>query len=148
MLNTSHETSLLAEPSSDDRISDRTLGYVTQTARDDVFDMVANACVEAGITRANIARRLGKDPAQVSRLLNTPGNWTIDTIAELLFAIDGSFLRAERHWPQREALSNRRHSTCVTESSGSFGKAEWNSRAPTQNVAKTAAGLGGVHWQK
>jgi len=147
-MNTFHETSLLAEPSGDERIDERALGYVTQTARDDVFDMVANACVEAGVTRANIARRLGKDPAQVSRLLNSPGNWTIDTIAELLFAIDGSFLRPARHWPQREALSNRRHSTCVVEGQVSFGKAEWNSRAQTKNIANTTIHQGAVRWQK
>lgn len=147
-MNTFQETSLLADPSGDERIEERTLGYVTQTTRDDVFDMVANACVEAGVTRANIARRLGKDPAQVSRLLNMPGNWTIDTIAELLFAIDGSFLRPERYWPQKEALSNRRHSTCVVEGSESFGKVDWQANASTKNIANTALGQGDMRWKK
>lgn len=113
MATTSHVMSLLAEPKGDERISERTLGYVTEMAREEVFDLVARSCVENGVQRASIGRRLGKDPAQITRLLSAPGNWTIDTVAELLFSIDGSMLRALSYRPLEEPSSNRRHPNCL-----------------------------------
>lgn len=113
MNTTSHQTSLLAKPQNDEPISKRTLGYVSEMAREEVFDLVATACVEAGVTRGQLSKRLAKDPAQVSRLLAAPGNWTIDTIAEFLFAIDGSMLRAARFSPLEQHVANFRHSNCL-----------------------------------
>jgi hypothetical protein len=43
----------------------------------------------SGITRAELARRLGKGADRVSRMLGGPANWTIITLADLLFAIGG-----------------------------------------------------------
>ncbi|MBX9467051.1 MAG: hypothetical protein KL839_03985 [Rhizobium sp.] len=108
MLSTSHQTSLLAEPEGDARIPAATLGYVTEMAREEVFDMIATACVEAGVQRSQIARRLGKDPATVTRLLSAPGNYTIDTVAEMLFAINGNMFRPHRYAPMKEPRSNTR----------------------------------------
>lgn len=109
----SPNTSILAEPIGEDPISQRTLGYVSEGARDDMFDLVLRNCVESGISKATLARRLGKDPAQVSRLLGAPGNWTIDTVAELLFAIDGRILKVDSCWPMREPISNQRYSQWI-----------------------------------
>lgn len=113
MKNTFQTMSFLAKPVGDDRISERALGYVTEAAREDAFDLVVSACVEAGVQRAAIARRLGKDPAQVTRLLNAPGNWTVDTISELLFAIDGSLLRHLRFDPLSQPVANDRFPKCL-----------------------------------
>lgn len=104
----SHTTSFLAEPTGEERISDFTLGYVTEMAREEVFDMLATACVEAGVPRNQIAKRLGKEPAQISRMLNSPGNFTIDTIAQTLFAINGNMFRMAPYSPLMEPKSNAR----------------------------------------
>ncbi len=37
-----------------------------------------------GFTKADLAHRIGKEPAQVTRWLNAPGNWTLDTVSDLL----------------------------------------------------------------
>ncbi|MDQ0558669.1 hypothetical protein QO004_000444 [Rhizobium mesoamericanum] len=66
---------------------------------------------------ATLAARLGKDPAQISRLLGAPGNWTIDTVAELLFAVDGSLLTAGSICAAEEPLANQRFATCFEEES-------------------------------
>jgi hypothetical protein len=51
--------------------------------------MVQKEFSKAGITQAALAARMQKDPAQLNRLLNAPGNWTLDTVSDLLFAISG-----------------------------------------------------------
>ena len=40
-----------------------------------------------GITRAQLARRSGKRPEQVTRMLGSPGNWTLETLTGLLLAM-------------------------------------------------------------
>ncbi|MFK0384959.1 helix-turn-helix domain-containing protein [Agrobacterium sp. NPDC090273] len=105
----------LAKPVDSEAISPRALGYVTENARAEVFDLVVRNCIESGISNALLAKRMGKDPAQISRLLGAPGNWTIDTIAKLLFAIDGRFLNVDSYWPEDEARANMRHATCFVE---------------------------------
>ena len=96
-------------------ISERVFGYVSESARDAMYDLVVQAYIESGVTKAALARRMKKDPGQVSRLLGAPGNWTIDTCAELLHAIDGSFLKVARHWPQNEPISNNRSASCLSD---------------------------------
>jgi len=105
--------SILAEPAGEERLSARTLAYVSEAARDQLYDLVVQNCIETGVTKATLAKRLGKDPAQISRLLGAPGNWTIDTFAELLFAINGSMLQASSYLPLRAAVSNRRAPACL-----------------------------------
>jgi len=46
----------------------------------------------SGLTKAALARRLGKSPDRISRLLGAPGNWTIETVSELLLGIAGEEL--------------------------------------------------------
>lgn len=105
----------LAKPVESAALSPRAVGYVTENARAEVFDLVVRNCIETGISNALLAKRMGKDPSQISRLLGAPGNWTIDTIAKLLFAIDGRFLSVDSYWPQDEPRANMRHATCFSE---------------------------------
>lgn len=107
--------SYLAEPHAEDRIPVRTLGYITEAARDDLYDLVVRKFMESGISQSTLAKRLGKSPAQISRTLGASGNWTIDTCAELLFAIDGSTLKFAHYRPLYEAKSNLRFSHCLAD---------------------------------
>lgn len=112
--------SLLSNPKGDDRLSERALTYVATLTRLELHEIVLDAFERAGITQATLAKRLGKRPEQVSRLLGGPGNWTIDTVAELLFAIDGSLARIEQRWPNRELrnaspLTTTSHNSANTE---------------------------------
>lgn len=44
-----------------------------------------------------LAERLGKSKGRVSRLLKGPGNWTLDTVGELLEAMEGRLTLVEAH---------------------------------------------------
>ena len=65
-------------------ISIGTRTYIGQRAKNSFYDYVMTKFRHSNISKAELARRIGKGPAQINRMLATPGNWTIETIAELL----------------------------------------------------------------
>jgi hypothetical protein len=48
------------------------------------FDQLEDA---GEINRAELARRIGRRPEQLTRWLNTAGNWTLDTLSDLLLGM-------------------------------------------------------------
>ena len=51
-------------------------------------EAVEQAARENKWKRKDLAERIGKKPSQLTKWLAGPGNWTLDTISNLLFAID------------------------------------------------------------
>jgi DNA-binding phage protein len=68
------------------------IAYFRQQLRNRVFEAViayfADRAAAFGLTKAAIAAKLGKEPSQITRWLAGPGNWTLDTISDLLLAMD------------------------------------------------------------
>jgi transcriptional regulator with XRE-family HTH domain len=52
---------------------------------------------EHGVDQQWLADRMGKDKSWVSRLLKGPGNWTLDTVGEILEAMGGRITLVEAH---------------------------------------------------
>lgn len=94
------------------------------------------------ITKKDMADRLGKDPGQLSRLLNHPSNLTLDTVSDLLLALD-----AEAEPPEIVRFKDRRAPNFVhpliAKITGA-SPAQSNSRFPEQIVGQgNAVQMGG-----
>ena len=66
------------------------LSYFQERLRNNLYSHILRRFRERevdGFTKAALARRIGYDPARVTKLLGGPGNWTIDTISDLLLGI-------------------------------------------------------------
>ncbi len=68
------------------------IGYLKALAQDQAHETVLRVFLDASdhdpcITKAFLARRAGKDPAQITNFLSAPGNWTLGTYALLLAAL-------------------------------------------------------------
>lgn len=66
--------------------------YMAQRAKWHAFDLVMDEYKRSGISEAELERRLSvrHGKAWVSQALSSPTSWTIETLAELLFAISGA----------------------------------------------------------
>jgi len=89
-MNTYPKTSILSKPTGADLIPLGTLGYFRTRNRWQIYELVLTEFKNSGITQADLARRLGKRPEVISRLLGAPGNWGLDTVSDLLFATSGA----------------------------------------------------------
>ena len=82
----SHQISISQELDAD-TISAGALAYIGQRAKNSYYHFVMSKFRECDMTQAKLARKIGKNPAQMNRILASPGNWTIETIAVLLAGI-------------------------------------------------------------
>ena len=68
------------------------LAYFGQSLRNRVNSILVARFIEAqklGLTKAELARRIGRPPEMVHRWLAAPRNLTLDTMCELLLGISG-----------------------------------------------------------
>lgn len=82
--------SFLSRPVGSCGVPSDTLAYFRERQRNRIYDSVLREFLRSKISKADLARRMGKRPEVVTRLLGAPGNWTLDTVSDLMFAISGS----------------------------------------------------------
>ena len=90
-MTTSQKNSILSSVIGDEPIPRRTLVYFRSRLSNRIHELVLEEFArleEAGkITRAELGRRIGREPAQITRWLGSPGNWTTDTCSDLLLGM-------------------------------------------------------------
>src|SRR5437867_2944605 len=91
-MTTFQKTFAPSKPSEANKIPGPTLEYFRTRNKMQVFNLVQREFERSGLTQKDLAARLGKGADQVCRLLGAPGNWTLETVSDLLFAISGSEL--------------------------------------------------------
>jgi transcriptional regulator with XRE-family HTH domain len=66
--------------------------YFEQRFRNRIYEAVIKAVEESAVAnkwkRKELATRSGKKASQISKWLSGPSNWTLDTVSNLLYAID------------------------------------------------------------
>jgi hypothetical protein len=91
-----------------ERISPSSLAYLGQRARNNCYDFVLKRFDESDMTKAELARRMGKSQSQINHMLASPANWTVRTVAELLAAIsDEEFIPNARPLRGRKPRNQR-----------------------------------------
>jgi hypothetical protein len=96
----------LSKPANGEKVLPETFAYMTARAKRRAYNLVIREFKKSGISKAELARRLGKGADRVSRMLGGPGNWTIATVAELLFAICGAEPKWDLDFPLDKAKRN------------------------------------------
>jgi hypothetical protein len=98
------------------------LAYFRARLKNRLYDYVASRLIaerQSGtrsVSQSDLAKRLSKKPEQITRWLGAPGNWTLETLSDLLLAISGN----ELPLPNEEEL--------VEQKRNSNGPNEWVNR--------------------
>lgn len=109
---TTSQTRFLSEIVANEPIPPGKLAYFRERFRDRLYELVVSEFLkkeQAGeITRADLARRIGRKPEQITRWLGAPGNWTLETVSDLLLAISKAELMFTLSNLDRRKLHNYR----------------------------------------
>ncbi len=134
-MTTSPQTPFLSEIGSGLTIPVGKLAYFQERAHNNWYNYVLTKFLEkertGELTRAQLARRIGRSPAVITRLLGAPGNWTLDTVTDLLLGI-----AAEEMTPASSSVLNR--------SPQNFRTADWLKEAPQTPRRASETGTGHV----
>ena len=74
------------------KLPSRDIYFFRQRLKNKIFQSILayfnDLAKEQGLTKKDLATLLNKDPAQITRWFSGPKNWTLDTISDLLLAMD------------------------------------------------------------
>jgi hypothetical protein len=86
--------------------------YFQQRLRNRVFYFILEKFTSAqkeGLTKAILARRIGKTPDLINRWLGAPSNLTLDTVSDILLGISAEELELESSSPFAQKPHNYSH---------------------------------------
>jgi hypothetical protein len=70
--------------------------YFQERLRNRLYSLILSEFVykreSENLSQRTLAHRIGKGPDQINRWLSSPGNWTLDTVSDLLLGICGAEL--------------------------------------------------------
>jgi hypothetical protein len=98
-MSTSPTTFALSKPSGREPIPNGVLEYFRTRNRMRVFSLVQREFEKQNITQSELAARINKGTDRVCHLLGAPGNWTLDTVSDLLFAMSGAEVDYQARYP-------------------------------------------------
>jgi transcriptional regulator with XRE-family HTH domain len=92
-------TTSLSEPTGSDKVPRGTFAYFRARLKHRVYSLLIGEFKRSKLSQADLCRRLDMEPAQLSRLLSGPGNLTLETTSDLLFAMSGAELSLSTAYP-------------------------------------------------
>jgi len=128
-MNTSQQKSFLSEIADGDQIPLGKRSYFRERLRNRLYSFVLGKFAIAeqhnGLTKAELARRLDRRPEVITRLLGSPGNWTLDTVSDLLLGISAEEL-------------DLGSTSLTSQSPRNYRIPDWLSMAPMKGEVKNA----------
>jgi hypothetical protein len=82
------------------------LAYFRERQRNRIHELVLREFLKSGLTKTQLAHRMGRSPARITKWLAAPGNWELDTVSDFLLAIGGAELEPSLGYPFEQAKRN------------------------------------------
>jgi hypothetical protein len=101
--------------------------YFQARLRNRLFNFILGKFVSEqskGLTKAILARRIGKPPEVINRWLGAPSNLTLDTVSDLLIGICGEELSPQSEPILNQFPRNYPHSDWITQDDQSTRRAQ------------------------
>jgi len=98
---------VLSKPTGREKIPEGTLAYLKTRNRLKAFSYIWGELEKSGLSKAELADRLGKGTDRIAHLLGAPGNWTLDTLTELAFAICAATVDYKSSFPLDKPARNQ-----------------------------------------
>ena len=120
----------------DKEIPSAVRAYFGQRLRGRIYQLVLESFLRAekrGLTKARLARRIGKTPDVVNRWLGSPSNLQIDTLSDLMLGIAAEEVHLTSASPFGQSPHNYSHFAVLSgEASASRGLDTSDARSPAQ----------------
>jgi len=98
-----------------------------------VFDEFVRLEKTSGLTRRQLAARIGKKAEQITRWLGAPGNWTLDTVSDLLLAMNAEPTFQLAHFSQTQSAPQRQWTSTLVIRADLFGACRDATRIETDS---------------
>ena len=115
----SQTTNWFSRPDHPERTSLDAESYMRSKNQSLAHQLILAEFRKSGITQAELAKRTGKGPDIISRLIGRPGNWTLNTLSDLLFAMSGAALTYSVHYPLTDTGKNQKRAAWADDSPNS-----------------------------
>lgn len=93
------QTSILSKPQGTEKVPAPAFAYMRSRNRQRLYSLIIDEFEKSQLSQADLSKRLGKGPDQVCRWLSAPGNLQLDTVSDLLFAMNGGEIEYSLGYP-------------------------------------------------
>lgn len=106
-MSTSLKRPYLSKPRRGEKIALFDVAYARSRNRNKAHSLLLEEFEKSRLSKAEVAKMLGKRPEQITRWLSGPANLTLDTISDLIFAIRGNFFSLKLNDDLSKGKSNQ-----------------------------------------
>lgn len=99
----------LSKPKRGSRVQVYDLGAVRARNKNKAHSYLLDLFKESGLSKAEVAKMVGKKPEQITRWLAGPGNLTLDTLSDLIFVMKGQTFTLQAKGDLAQNKSSRPH---------------------------------------